>query len=225
MSCTVCNEQYDVLECGRVQKFILSTISTSPYTTKKVFPGVSHSAAVLCGNCAKQLRSQTTGLKVNRNKRRWSGVRTPVKTLKRRDLKTTPHKSFPQSNAHPPQQHNVNVSTSFFKASAIRQIVESHYKDAFKCLISSSPAAKTALLDVHNELVQSEWRNVSTGGVEIPSLCGDVTLARMDAFSWEQMITECEVALPLTTSFLTQVFPPPCNMRQDVTRGQKSNKR
>ena len=225
MSCSVCCENFDVLDCGRLQKFTLSAISTSPYTTKKIFPGISHSAAVVCGSCAKHLRSQTTGLKANRNKRRWSGLRTPGKSTKRRDVKNTPQKST-QSDPHDAPAHTINVSTScFFKSSAIRQIIESHYKEAFKGLISSSPAAKTALLEVHNELLQSEWKNVSSGGVEIASMCGDVTVPRMRAFSWEQTLMESEATLPITTAFLTQVFPSPCDMRQEVTKGSKSNKR
>ena len=223
MSCTVCNENYDVLDCGRVQRFSLSTISTSPYTSRKVFPGVSHSAAVVCGSCAKHLRTQTQGLKTNRNKRRWSGLRTPGKSQKRRDVRNTPQKS--SSCPKPTNQVNVNVTTSFFKASAIRQIVESHYTEAFKSLLTSSEAAKTAFLDVHAELLQSEWKKVTTGGEEIVSLIGDVTVERMSAFSWEQTLEECEDKLPLTKSLLTHVFPEPCNIREEVTKGSKANKR
>ena len=112
-----------------------------------------------------------------------------------------------------------------FKASASRYIFHSSYEKAFRCLVQGSGAARSAFIKVHSDLLRQEMQNTksqSSTEHHLDMLEGEVTLSKLEKFSFTEVVDEAREKIPLTFSCLEAVIPTASQIR---CKGRKDQKR
>ena len=234
-------------DSSRTIRYSVKSISSSPFTLHKVFPGLEFNSDFICPDCFKLFRSKTLKSTARGVKR--SYVRTPTKQLKRLNLSETPSPIKP-SNFQPltssTPSHSADISSihhqtacassstctsslsssssSFSKSSILKNFTDGHYQRAFIALAKESIAGKNALIKVASLLLQKEIKKCTRKRGQpddrIKLLQGEITLERMETFSWAGVRDEMEDKMPATSSILKMLMVSPTHIKDGVRKGK-----